>query len=217
MSNGSNMKAEDPIPTETVSMSNGSNMKAEDPIPTETLSLSNGPNMKAEAPIPTETMSTSNGPNTNRTVNISRKAAKRTLPWDQAAEELLVSQDEDNPARKKPRIEEPLPTTTDEAAKKTASPDIAVGLPPPAADGIDEANANVVPVTDTQPNAEATRKTPRRWTKDEDAELTRAIMNTCKKKHGSEYKTNWPAISAKVVGRTSNQCLRRWRMPWIPA
>jgi hypothetical protein len=50
------------------------------------------------------------------------------------------------PARKKPRLEETPPATTDEAAKKTASPEISVGLPPPTADN-DDANAD--PVTDT--------------------------------------------------------------------
>jgi hypothetical protein len=57
-----------------------------------------------------------------------------------------VSQDDDNPARKKPRLEEPLPTTTDQAARKTASPDAAVGLPPTA----DNDDAHADPVTDTQ-------------------------------------------------------------------
>jgi hypothetical protein len=74
-------------------------------LPTETV-LS----MEVEAPIPTEIVS--DDPNMNRKVTDSRKAAKRTLPWDLNAGELLVSQDEDNPARKKPRLEEPLPTTT---------------------------------------------------------------------------------------------------------
>jgi hypothetical protein len=171
-----------------------------------------------EASIPREAAVSNNDTNMNGAVIVRRKPAKRTLPFDLAAEpsSSFSPQAEDiPPARKKPRLEENLPTTTDEAARKSASSSyLSVGFPPPAADNED---VNAYPVTDTQPNAEATRKTPRRWTKDEDAELTRAIMNTCKKKHGSEYKTNWPAISAKVVGRTSNQCLRRWRMPWIPA
>jgi hypothetical protein len=93
-----------------------------------------------EALIPTEIVSMSYGP------NLLRKVAKRTLPWDQAAGELdLVSlqpQAEDIPAaRKKPRLEEPLPTTTDEAARNTASPDVPVGLPPPTDDD-DDVNAH---------------------------------------------------------------------------
>ena len=91
--NGPNIKAEAPIPTETVSMSNGPFMKTEAPIPTETVSLSNSPTMKAEAPIATETVSVSNDSNMNCTVTNSRKAAKRTLPWDQVAGELLVSEE----------------------------------------------------------------------------------------------------------------------------
>jgi hypothetical protein len=72
---------------------------------------------EAEPVIPQDTvisspdMTVSNNTNMNRTAAIvRRKAATRTRPWDQAVGELLVSQDEDNPARKKPRLEEPLPT-----------------------------------------------------------------------------------------------------------
>jgi hypothetical protein len=121
---------------------------------------------EAEAIIPMEAVSSNDDANMNRTVIISRKAAKRSLPWDQAAGELdLVSQDEEIPsARKKRRLEEPLPTATDEAARKTASPDVSVALPPSDDDdGIDDANAG--PSTDTQPNVRETRAN-RRWTLD---------------------------------------------------
>jgi hypothetical protein len=150
-------------------------------IPIETASMSNGPNMKAEAPIPTETVSMSNDSNMNRTVTNSRKAAKRTLPWDLNAGELLVSQDEDNSARKKPRLQEPLPTATDEAAGRTDSPAFSVVLPPPAADN-DDVDTNADAVTDTQPNTGASTWATCRWTTDEDAKLTSAVANTSKKK-----------------------------------
>jgi hypothetical protein len=169
--------------------------------------LSNTPTDEAEAPIPTETVSMSNEP--HFTVLLRRKAAKRTLPWDEAAGELLVSQVEDNLAKKKPRLEEPLPTTTDEAVRNIASPDISVDLPPPVVDN-DDVYANADPVTDTQPKTVATRATGR-WTTDEDAELTRAVTKTSKKKHGKEYTTDWVAISALVPGRTRGQCLSRWQ------
>jgi hypothetical protein len=55
---------------------------------------------------------TNNGPSWKRTVNVRRKAAKHILPFDLTEEKLeLVSppQDEDIPARKKPRLEVPLP------------------------------------------------------------------------------------------------------------
>jgi hypothetical protein len=157
-------------------------------------------------------------PNLNRTVTMRRKAAKRTLPFDLVAEELLLVpslslspqaeaslQAEGIPvARKKPRIEEPLPITTDEAAKKAASPDVSVGLPPPAAD-----NHDADAVTDSQPNAAATRTTGR-WTKDEDAELTRAIMNNSRMKLGNEIKIDWAAVAALVHSRTKKQCWTRW-------
>jgi hypothetical protein len=79
--------------------------------------------VEAEAIIPMEIVS-------------NDSAAKRTHPWDLAAGELhLMSsqppptpqpQDEDIPAVaiKKPRLEEPLPTTTDEAARETAPHDV---------------------------------------------------------------------------------------------
>jgi hypothetical protein len=165
-----------------------------------------------EAPIPTETVS---DPNMNRTVPLRRKAAKRTLPFDLTAEELdLVSptppQDEDIPGRKKRRLEEPLPTTTYQPAKKTVSADVSVGLSPPATADSDDANADAV--TDTQPNAVGSnRTTARLWTTDEDAQLTSAVANTSKKKWGNEYKTDWDAVAALVPNRTKRLCINRWK------
>jgi hypothetical protein len=70
---------------------------------------------------------------------VRRKAAKRTDPLYIApspppniAVALSPSpQAEEIPARKKPRVEELLPTTTDEAAGGIAAPDISEGLPSP--------------------------------------------------------------------------------------
>jgi hypothetical protein len=164
------------------------------------------PTVKAEASIPTENVS-DDEPDWNRKVKVRRKAAKR-LPFELSEEELdLVSQDgdEDTPARKKPRLEEPIPTTTDKAARKVDSPDVSEGLPPPNADN-DDANANADPVTDTKPNAGATG----RWTLEEDAKLTLAVSNTSKKKWRKEYTSDWAAITALIPGRTERQCRRRW-------
>jgi ribosome recycling factor len=164
------------------------------------------------ASIPTETTVTNNDANMNRTVMLHRKAAKRTLPFDLAADELHLEpssspppQAEDIPAaRKKPCIEEPLPgATRDEATRKTASPDVSVGLPPPAADN-DHADGD--PVTDTQPNAGANR----RWTAEEDTELSSAVANISEK-WGEKRKTDWTAVAALVMGRTNRQCRVRWR------
>jgi hypothetical protein len=158
----------------------------------------------AEASTQKETTVTS-------TVVVRRKAAKRTCPLDLAEGDLhLVPSSphaEDLPARKKPRIEDPLPATTKEAARKTASPDVSVGLSsPPTAAVATNANANLA--TDMQPNAGATR---RHWTLEEDAKLTSAVPNTSKKKWGTEYMTNWDAVAMLVPGRTSSQCMRRWK------
>jgi hypothetical protein len=166
----------------------------------------------------TSTENVRDGPNLNHAVAVRRKAAKRTLPWDLAAQELLLIPSSSLPraeaspqaedittAKKKPRLEEPLPTTPNEAARKTASPDVSVGLPPPVADD-DDTNTNVDPMTDTQPNAGATSN----WTLEEDAKLTSAVTNTSKKKWGKKYKADWPTISELIPGRTKNQCYSRW-------
>jgi hypothetical protein len=137
------------------------------------------------------------GPNCDldRIVIVSRKAAKRTLPVDLTEEEIHLI--------KKLRLEKLLPT--DEATRKTASPDVSVAFPLPAADGdIDGANADSV--TDTQPNAGATGS----WTSEEDAKLTSAVANTSKRKIGKEYKIDWVAIAALVPGRTNKWCSNRW-------
>jgi hypothetical protein len=100
--------------------------EAEAAIPTEIVKE------EAEASISTENVG--DDPDLNRTVAVRRKAAKRTCPWDLAVEELeLVSsqppQDEDIPATKKRRLEEPFSASTDEAAAKISSIDTAVSLP----------------------------------------------------------------------------------------
>jgi hypothetical protein len=162
------------------------------------------PTDQAEASIPTAETNVTN----TSTVNMRRKAAKRTHPFDLTEEELnLVSppQVEDIPAREKPRLDEPLPTTTDKAARKTASPDVSVGLHPPAPEN-DDTDYNGNPVIDTQSNPVATR----RWTLQEDATLISAVANTPEKKWGKGTKTDWPEISAMVLGRTRIQCRHRW-------
>jgi hypothetical protein len=115
-----------------------------------------------EASIPTENVRDDPSPNlhTNGEVKLRRKAAKRTLPWDLPADELEVVspppplQSEDIRARNKPRLEEPFSASTDEATRKTISSDVSVDLPP---DDAVAYHADEDPVTDTQPNASATR------------------------------------------------------------
>jgi hypothetical protein len=95
-----------------------------------------GPNEEAEASISTENVR--EGPNTTLNTNgasaLRRKAAKRTLSWDLTAGELdLVSppqrQAKDNPATKKPRLEEPISASTDEANANTAPDQATAALP----------------------------------------------------------------------------------------
>jgi hypothetical protein len=89
------------------------------------------PTEEAEGSIPMETVS-NNGSNLDRTFAERRKAAKRTLPWDLAGDELnLVSprpppQAQDTPATKKPRLEEPcFSASIDQAARKLPPHDTA--------------------------------------------------------------------------------------------
>jgi hypothetical protein len=87
------------------------------------------PTDQAESSIPTVTAR--EGPNLNRTFTVCRKAAKRSESWYVAPPPQNIVAPLSIPARKKPRLQEPLATPTDEAARKTASTDISVGLPLP--------------------------------------------------------------------------------------
>jgi hypothetical protein len=144
-----------------------------------------------EASIPTETVS--EDPNLNRTFTVRRKASKRS-----ESSPLSI------PARKKPRRGEPLATPTDEAARKTFSTDISVGLPlPPAADNND---ANADSVTDAHDVLDCsialTAGSMGTWTEDEDLKLKAAVQTQGGK--------NWNKIAAMVPGRTKKQCNKRW-------
>jgi hypothetical protein len=84
----------------------------------------------------------------------------RYLAFTPPPPQHLPPQDEDIPARKKPRLETPVAN--------------AMALPPPADvddDDDDDGGANTDSVTDTQSNPRATRATAR-WTPEEDTELT---------------------------------------------
>jgi hypothetical protein len=102
----------------------------------------------------------------------------------------------DNPETKKPRLEDLISASTDEADARISSRDTAVSLP-------------VGALLDTDP-VKGTRATGR-WTPEEDAKLNNAVTNTCKKRYGTEYRTNWIAIAALVPGRVESQCLTRWK------
>jgi hypothetical protein len=103
------------------------------------------------------------------------------------------------------------------ATKKPRFADAVMALPPATdvdgddddansgADDNGDADADADPVTDTQPNAGANRATGR-WTLKEDAQLTSAFKNTCKKNHC----VDWVAIAALVPGRTKKSCWDRW-------
>jgi hypothetical protein len=165
---------------------------------------------QAEASIPTVTVREGPRLNPMGTFTVRRKAAKRSERWRQNVTALLPPSPQGKVilSRKKPRLNKPLPTATDNAIRETASPQILVAclLPPPSADNDDE-NSDVV--TGTQPNAGAARVTGR-WTPEEDAQLTSAVAKTKKKRWGKEYKIDWVAAAALVPGRTNEQCSQRW-------
>jgi uncharacterized protein (DUF2237 family) len=165
------------------------------------------PTDQAEASIPTETVR--EGPNLNLTVTVRRKAAKRSERWYQTTAAPLFT-----PARKKPRRDrelEPLPTATDEAARKTASPESSVGLLPRPTTYSDDAYA--VHVTDTQPNAGATRATGP-FTLEEDAKLTSAVPAN---RFGKMQRVDWITVASLVPGRTAAQCQGRWKKAFHPS
>jgi hypothetical protein len=98
-----------------------------------------------------------------------------------------------------PRLEEPVPTSTDEATTNTKSHAVAVALPPSDATAD---HTDLDPVTETQPNARTVGATGN-WTLVEDAKLVSAVTNTRKKR-------NCAAIAELVPGRTKMQCQKRW-------
>jgi hypothetical protein len=116
---------------ESVVSTSGQGIKLEPVIKTET-SPTNPSTDQAEASI--------NVPNLNRTVTVCRRAAKRTdplylapppPPQNIAAPLPLPPSPTPQAEEIKPRVEEPLPPTTDEADRMTASPDLPVDLPIP--------------------------------------------------------------------------------------
>jgi hypothetical protein len=170
-----------------------------------------------EASTPTEHVR--NCPNLNRTFTLRRKAAKRSFPWELTADEIQLASppphDEDTRDTERPRLEEPVSTSTDEAASKTTPHDTTVALSPPDA-AVNNDDANADPVMDTQPNARITGAKGR-WTFVEDGKLTCAVTKTRKKKHGKEFRIDWVAIAALVPGRTKESSVGvDGVMPWIP-
>jgi hypothetical protein len=67
------------------------------------------------ASIPTENDYVRDGPSLNRTFTVGRKAAKRTIPWDQApGGELLRAAYIPAAATKRPQLEEPFSASPEE-------------------------------------------------------------------------------------------------------
>jgi hypothetical protein len=113
---------------------------------------------------------------------------------------------------KKPRLEETglgeqISASTNEASIKLSSQDTAAASRPSAAADHADSAANPVKVT----------RAICHWTPEEDAKLTSAVSNTCKKKHGKEYQQNWVSIAALVPGRTKKQYLNRWKNTLDPS
>jgi hypothetical protein len=124
-----------PRATDQSTSTSAQGIKREPVVKTEAAPSPANPSVdEAEASIPTETLI--DGPNLNCRFTWRRKVAKRTFPWDLPAGELNLRspppQAEDIPVTQEPGVEEPLPITTNEAARETAAPDISEGLPSPA-------------------------------------------------------------------------------------
>jgi hypothetical protein len=115
------------------------------------------PTEDSEASIPTEHVR--NGTNLNRTFTVRRKAAKRTFLWELTADEIQLAlpappQDGNIRETKRPRLEEPVPTATDEATTKTTSYATTVALPPATDAAADAPNSD--PVMDMHPDTRTT-------------------------------------------------------------
>jgi hypothetical protein len=156
-----------------------------------------------EASIPTEPERTTNEPNKS----IIGTTLKREVCTETCVTKLSAEHIKSIPRRKKPRLQASLPAIVAGADTLNASPDAIVAAPVASPD----AGTDPVTASPMQRNGGATQASHHRWTPEEDNMLTSAVKETCKKKHGEEYRTDWAAISALVPGRTKQQCLNRWR------
>jgi hypothetical protein len=181
------------------------------------------PTEEVEASISTENVR--DGPNLNNAFTGRRKAAKRTFPWDLAAGEVNPESPpraEDIPVKKKRRLEKSFSASIDKAATKISSHDTAVSANADADADADYADADADDADADADRMKGTRSASAylpshmpqsrvHWRQEEDAKLNNAVKNTCKKKCGQEYKTDWTAVAALVPGRTRNQCWSRWK------
>jgi hypothetical protein len=170
--------------------------------------MQNPTNQAEAASIPTETVLVSEQAGSHLldpTFTVRWKAAKRSERWYQPFF---------TPARKKLRLDAPVPAAADEVDRETASPGVSAGLSPPAAAIDNDANNanNADLASDTQPKTGA-NEAMGPWTAEEDAELTTAVAKTKKKLWGKNHVMDWVSVAALVTGRTAIQCERRWHVP----
>jgi hypothetical protein len=97
-----------------------------------------------------------------------------------------------------------ITAATFEAARRTAT----LSNSHASVDAAD-ADANTDSVGNVQSNPSASVATGI-WTPEEDTELASALMKTMKKLRGNDYKTDWTAAAALLIGRTEAQCRDRW-------
>jgi hypothetical protein len=144
-----------------------------------------------------------------------KKVDKRSYPWLPATGAAVTlpssssssSQYEDIPAAKMPRLLVPFPTTAEEDATKTTSPEAEDAIPPVDAD------ADAHPMTAMPSNASATSGPPSVSTLENDAELTRHVEPNVQRMHssGNECRKDWAAIVALApVPVPTNMHSRGW-------
>jgi hypothetical protein len=175
------------------------------------------PTDQDEASIPMVTVREGPRLNPMGIFTVRRKAAKRSERWRQNDTAVLST-----PARKKSRHGEHVATAIDNTTREAASLESSVGFLLPTTT-TNDVHAFAGSVTGTQPIARAAKATGRwtpevtgRWRPEEDAQLTRAVANTDKKRQGKEYKIDWVAAAAFVPGRTNGQCQQRWKFTLDP-
>jgi hypothetical protein len=200
--------------------------------------MEDSPIKEAKAFIPMESVMLSNSGTS--TTTLRRKAAKRPEPWYNNLASLPPPPMLRIPARSTSRarhtctaeiglqlpssiasLPPPLPQLQDE--DKDEDQDISPATKKPRLDTpITKATAEAeVPDTQSNNHPKATGTTSSRWTKEEeDAELTSALANTCKKKRWCkeyEYKIDWVAISAFVQVERESSAPRDGNISWTQA
>jgi hypothetical protein len=153
---------------------------------------------------------------TNAPNNLASPATKKPHLWTPEEDAKLASSVLNIPSGRSvgTLIENvQLPLETPIATTVAGLPDVAMALPPEDTD--DDANDDSVTNAPSKNLASPATKKSHPWTPEEDAKLTSAIANTCKKKHGKALRTDWDTIVVLLPGRTKDSANRDCKIPGL--